>query len=333
MLTISLFAACKSQTGGILTISLTTWNRLRAYQKCLDTVPQEFNRMHKWVPLQAELGNFQQRRMIYIFAFKVSFLSILLSLLLIVIALPLMSWLGVLTMPLMDCIRLGIVLSWLIGGVVSGILAILTGYSIHEISVSRAEFERLSRTDTLSGLFNRRAFAEALEVVTGDASLVIFDVDRFKTVNDHYGHASGDAVIVAISQLLSRLFSDGAVVARLGGEEFGVLLSNGSVAERISRIEAAKALICRNSIQIVGGEINVTVSAGIADFTAGRSVDAVYAAADNALYLAKALGRDRVVHESELSLSAGKHFSKADIGAMLLSEALSVERPKYGFGG
>ncbi len=254
--------------------------------------------MHRWIPLQIELGNFHQSRMIHIFALKAIFLSVLLSLLVVVTALPLMSWLGALTLPLGDSIRLGIMLSWLIGGTVSGILAVLTGYSIHKISVSRAEFERLSRTDALSGLFNRRAFAESMEHVDPDASLVIFDVDRFKAVNDRYGHAAGDAVIVAISGLLSSTFSERAVVGRLGGEEFGVLVFGGGITERISRIEAAKKVICDESIAIVSGEINVTISAGVADFAPGRGAEAVYAAADNALYLAKALGRNRVVHES-----------------------------------
>ncbi|WFS21665.1 GGDEF domain-containing protein [Rhizobium rhododendri] len=255
--------------------------------------------MSRWIPLQVELGNFHQRRTIYIFALKASFLSVLLSLMVVVTALPVMSWLGILRLPLADCIRLGIMLSWLIGGTVSAILAVLTGYSIHEISVSRAEFERLSRTDTLSGLFNRRAFAESMAGADKDASLVIFDVDRFKSVNDRYGHAAGDAVIVAISGVLSKIFSEQAVVGRLGGEEFGVLLSGGSAEDRIARIEAAKVTVCNTSILIDCGAISVTISAGIADFTPVRSPEAVYAAADNALYLAKALGRNRVVHENE----------------------------------
>jgi diguanylate cyclase (GGDEF)-like protein len=307
------------------------WNRLSAYQNT-GIKGAGVDSMSRWLPLHADLGNFHHRRMIYIFAFKVSFLSVLLSLLVVVTALPVMSWLGILALPLVDSIRLGIMLSWLIGGAVSGSLAILTGYSIHEISVSRAEFERLSRTDTLSGLLNRRAFAEALEAAADDASLAIFDVDRFKTVNDCHGHASGDAVIVAISRLLLDFFADAAVVARLGGEEFGVLLYGGSVAERIARVDAAKALICRNSIPIVGHELRVTVSAGIADFGDGRSVDAVYSAADNALYVAKALGRDRVVHEGERTLSLARHLGAAEIDKDFGGEAFSVERPEYGMG-
>lgn len=288
--------------------------------------------MSRWVPLQAELGNFQERRTIYVFALKVSLQSVLFSLLLVVSVLPALSWCGWLPMPLPQSIKLGILLSWLIGGVVSGVLAIVTGHSIHEICVSRAEFERLSRTDTLSGLFNRRAFAEALSTVAGNASLVIFDVDRFKAVNDRYGHAAGDAVIIAISSQLSLIFKDNAVTGRLGGEEFGVLVHGDSVAERIARIEAAKALICSTSIATACGEINVTISAGIADFEVERGPEAVYAAADNALYLAKALGRNRVVHESERHSAVSCHLRGAEEVTFAHSAECLVEPPRYQFG-
>lgn len=287
--------------------------------------------MCRWIPLQVELGNFHQRRTIYIFAIKASLLSVLLSLLVVVAVLPLMSWCGLLTIALSDSVRLGILLSWLIGGVVSGILAILTGHAIHDISVSRAEFERLSRTDTLSGLFNRRAFAEALGSVVGDASLVIFDVDRFKSVNDQYGHSAGDAVIVAISAQLALIFKDEAVVGRLGGEEFGVLVYGGSVVERVTRIEAAKARICSTNIPIACGDINVTISAGIADFEEGRGPEAVYAAADNALYLAKALGRNRVVHEGERHIALSRHGATSADGIAPADDFLP-DPPRYQFG-
>lgn len=288
--------------------------------------------MYKWVPLRAELGNFHNRRTIYIFTLKASFLSVLLSLLVVVIALPILSFMGALTLPLTDCLRLGIVLSWLIGGVVSGILAALTGYSMHEISVSRAEFERLSRTDTLSGLYNRRAFAEALDAVVADASLVIFDVDRFKAINDRYGHASGDAVIVAISRTLSAIFSGADVVARLGGEEFGVIICGGSVAERVARIECAKTLVCGNVIPIAEGDIRVTISAGIADIWMARNKEAIYAAADKALYTAKALGRNRVVHEGEIAFSYSRHRNAGEGEAGGLDILADEAPPQYSVG-
>ncbi|AYG60127.1 GGDEF domain-containing protein [Rhizobium jaguaris] len=255
--------------------------------------------MKWWISLQAELGNFQQRRTIYIFALKMSFIAVILSVAIILVMLPVLRWLGLLPLPILDAIRLSILFAWFIGGIVSGALALLAGYAIHKLAVSRAEFERLSRTDMLSGLLNRRAFTEALDEAQSDASLVIFDVDRFKTINDRYGHASGDAVIVAVSQIFSSIFEGRDVIARLGGEEFGAIVHGHDMAERVARIEGVKALIADQAIAVEGGAVKITISAGVADIWSERKKEVVYAAADKALYLAKALGRNRVVHESE----------------------------------
>ncbi|MBB5572682.1 MULTISPECIES: GGDEF domain-containing protein [Rhizobium] len=255
--------------------------------------------MKRWISLQAELGNFQQRRTIYIFALKMSFLAVILSVAIILVMLPVLEWLGLLPLRMLDAIRLGVLLAWFIGGTVSGALALLAGYAIHKLAVSRAEFERLSRTDMLSGLLNRRAFTEALEEAKDDASLVIFDVDRFKTINDRYGHASGDAVIIAVSQIFFGIFEGRDVIARLGGEEFGAIVHGRDMAERIARIEGVKTRIADHAIAVEGGSVKITISAGIADIWGERKKEVVYAAADKALYLAKALGRNRVVHESE----------------------------------
>ncbi|AVA22585.1 GGDEF domain-containing protein [Rhizobium sp. CB3171] len=255
--------------------------------------------MKRWISLQAELGNFQQRRTIYIFALKMSFLAVILSVAIILVMLPVVEWLGLLPLPILEAIRLCLLLAWLIGGTVSGVLALLAGYAIHKLAVSRAEFERLSRTDMLSGLLNRRAFTDALEEAKDDASLVIFDVDRFKTINDRYGHASGDAVIIAVSQIFSGIFKGRDVIARLGGEEFGAIVHGRDMAERIARIEGVKTRIADHAIAVEGGAVKITISAGIADMWGERKKELVYAAADKALYLAKALGRNRVVHESE----------------------------------
>jgi diguanylate cyclase (GGDEF)-like protein len=262
--------------------------------------------MRKWISLQAEFGNFHQRATIFVFAIKMSFLSVILSAVVIAVALPLLQFFGLLPLPLMAAIQFGVILSWLIGVVVCGALAVFAGYAIHELSVSRAEFERLSRTDMLSGLLNRRAFTEALERIEGDASLVIFDVDRFKAINDRYGHASGDAVIVAVSRIFASIFNGESLVARLGGEEFGAILRGGTLSERIEHIERARVMIAREAIPVEGGEARITISAGIADMSSGRKKEAVYSAADKALYLAKALGRNRMVHESE-TLHHGWH--------------------------
>jgi diguanylate cyclase (GGDEF)-like protein len=210
-----------------------------------------------------------------------------------------MQWLDLLPLPIFEAMRFGVLLAWIIGGTVSGALAVLVGFSIHRLAVSRAEFERLSRTDTLSGLLNRRAFTEVLNTAKDGASLVIFDLDRFKTINDRFGHASGDAVIVAVSRLFSDAFTGENVIARLGGEEFGVIIHGGDTAERIARVEEIKEQIAEQSIAIEGGSVKITISAGIADIGGDRKTEAVYAAADKALYLAKTLGRNRVMHERE----------------------------------
>ncbi|TXH83771.1 MAG: GGDEF domain-containing protein [Rhizobium sp.] len=255
--------------------------------------------MRQWISLQAELGNFQQRRAIFIFALKMSFVAVIMSLAIILALLFVLEWLDLLPMPFLEAMRLGVLLAWIIGGTVSGALAVLAGFSIHKLAVSRAEFERLSRTDTLSGLLNRRAFTEALNMAGDGASLVIFDVDRFKTINDRFGHASGDAVIVTVSQIFSGVFTGNDVVARLGGEEFGAIIHGGDTSERIARVEWIKEQIAEHPIAIEGGSVKITISAGIADISGDRKTEAVYAAADKALYLAKTLGRNRVMHERE----------------------------------
>ncbi|RAX42864.1 GGDEF domain-containing protein [Rhizobium tropici] len=255
--------------------------------------------MKRWISLQAELGNFQQRRAIFIFALKMSFVAVIMSLAIILAMLFLLQWFDLLPLPILEAMRFGVLLAWIIGGTVSGAVAVLAGFSIHRLAVSRAEFERLSRTDMLSGLLNRRAFTEALDTAADGASLVIFDLDRFKAINDRFGHASGDAVIVAVSQILSDAFTGDDVIARLGGEEFGAIIYGGDTAARIARIEEIKERIAEHPIVVDGGSVKITMSAGIADITRERKTETVYAAADKALYLAKTLGRNRVMHERE----------------------------------
>ncbi|KQV83736.1 diguanylate cyclase [Rhizobium sp. Root1220] len=276
------------------------------------------------ISLQTELGNFQNRQTIYTFALKMSFLAVTLSSVAIVLLLPPIYWLGALPVPLADAVVYGVVLSWLIGGIVSGSLALLAGYAMHQLSVSRAEFEQLSRTDVLSGLPNRRAFTEALEGIDGQACLAIFDVDRFKTINDRFGHACGDAVIVAVAAALAASFGGKSVAARLGGEEFGAIVVGEAREARIEQVRAACAMLAERAIVADGCAIEITVSAGIAEFGAGRSKEAVYSAADKALYLAKALGRNRVVHEDE-GLQPGRRRNSTENG-----HAKAVE---IGYGG
>ncbi|TAX35920.1 GGDEF domain-containing protein [Rhizobium leguminosarum] len=255
--------------------------------------------MRNWISLQADFGDLQYRKNVYVFALKMAFLAVILSGVIIALTMPSLDLLGLLPVTLAHAISFSAIFSWLIGGTVSGMLSLFVGFAMRDLALSRAEFEKLSRTDTLSGLLNRRAFTEALENADGNASLVIFDVDRFKAINDRFGHGCGDAVIVAVSAMLTSAFNEMSVVARLGGEEFGVIVSGEPLEARMERIESVRCRIAGGAIRAEGHDIRITVSGGVADLVAGRNKQAVYASADRALYLAKALGRNRVVHERE----------------------------------
>jgi diguanylate cyclase (GGDEF)-like protein len=165
-----------------------------------------------------------------------------------------------------------------------------------------AELRRQASTDGLTGILNRSAFMSAGQhamerVRSGELSLsvLMFDVDHFKTINDRYGHAGGDAALQDLVGLLRSGLREGDSIGRLGGEEFAIVLPAtspgvaGEVAERLrGRVEAHR---------LVFGDrvIEMTVSAGVATRRpTERMIEPVIARADAALYRAKRAGRNRV---------------------------------------
>jgi diguanylate cyclase (GGDEF)-like protein len=169
------------------------------------------------------------------------------------------------------------------------------------VHLARQEAERLSRTDPLTGLPNRRAFYDAAaQLKGGTIALAIADIDRFKRINDRHGHAVGDAALVAVSNIMRDELSDLGVVARLGGEEFGLLSAEADAKKIRERLEAFRQRVSGAPIAVRGETIAVTVSAGFA-VQADAAMDALYSAADRALYMAKAAGRDRVVAFDEIA--------------------------------
>jgi diguanylate cyclase (GGDEF)-like protein len=168
------------------------------------------------------------------------------------------------------------------------------------VHLARQEAERLSRTDPLTGLPNRRAFYDAAaELKGGTMALAIADIDRFKRINDRHGHAAGDAALVAVAKIMHDALSDLGVVARLGGEEFGLLSAESDAAKVKDRLQAFRERVADAPIAVGGEMIAVTVSAGFA-VRADAEMDALYSAADRALYVAKSAGRDRVVAFDEI---------------------------------
>jgi diguanylate cyclase (GGDEF)-like protein len=134
-----------------------------------------------------------------------------------------------------------------------------------------------------------------LSQVTGDpACLVMLDIDHFKKVNDNYGHQIGDAILIECVKLLQEAFSrDKDFVARVGGEEFAVIMSDTNITTAIDLVEQAMDKI-RETVYVEGpNKIQFTISVGIAQLKKIESVDAWLKRADEALYHSKNTGRDR----------------------------------------
>jgi len=165
------------------------------------------------------------------------------------------------------------------------------------LEILNADLAEQTRTDALTGLPNRRAFAAALatelerEDGTGlPLSVAIIDIDHFKTINDLHGHDQGDQVLVALAALLRAHIAGRGMIARLGGEEF-VMLLPGAVADQ-ARLQCE---FLRQEIALLPINLPVTVSIGVAQMQAGESVEQCLKRADQSLYQAKHDGRDRVV--------------------------------------
>lgn len=165
-----------------------------------------------------------------------------------------------------------------------------------------ATLARASVTDALTDLSNRRGFqAAAAAALEGSqrrgeaAAVAMFDLDRFKSINDGYGHAAGDAVLRGVAAVLRRHVRASDVAARLGGEEFAVLCPGMTTAQAAALAERVRASIREEVPHPAADGATVTTSAGVAAVEgAAQGLDAALIAADRALYAAKASGRDRV---------------------------------------
>jgi diguanylate cyclase (GGDEF)-like protein len=163
-----------------------------------------------------------------------------------------------------------------------------------ELERARAEAELLAATDDLTGTFNRRRFVQiATEALRSDATcaLLLLDADHFKQINDAYGHAMGDTVLVGLAGRLRETLRAGDCLARWGGEEFAVLLRDvSSEDELLERAERLRVAVNADPI----ARLRLTVSIGAAIAGSGADLDALLERADGCLYAAKREGRDRV---------------------------------------
>jgi diguanylate cyclase (GGDEF)-like protein/PAS domain S-box-containing protein len=174
------------------------------------------------------------------------------------------------------------------------------------------ELHRLATTDALTGVLNRRAFMESLELELArvqrhgrGGTLLMLDLDHFKQVNDRHGHAMGDTVLVQVTALLRERLRRTDRIGRLGGEEFSVLLPETTLDGAQLLAEMLRRAVAGQEIATPTGPLSVTVSIGLTDFGAHeRDPARLLSRADRALYQAKAQGRDQVVVGQPLDLAA-----------------------------
>ncbi|PTW62205.1 diguanylate cyclase (GGDEF)-like protein [Breoghania corrubedonensis] len=155
-----------------------------------------------------------------------------------------------------------------------------------------------ARTDALTGLLNRRAFDDLVIARSpqGNMAIIIFDLDRFKVLNDDYGHAFGDAVLRRFASVCSASLRKQDVAARIGGEEFAVVLTDCTPERALVVANRIRLRFARQKIFCAAQLIRCTVSAGVCGCPPGEeiAIGAMFDAADTALYAAKKAGRNRV---------------------------------------
>ena len=179
-----------------------------------------------------------------------------------------------------------------------------------EIESKKRELESSfseARTDTLTGLRNRRAFDEELKRLFAQRhrqgigfSLLLIDVDHFKEVNDQYGHQAGDATLRQVAELLTKMMRAMDFVCRYGGEEFAVICPGITLSEATIAAHRAREAIATTPVVWNGAPLHVTTSSGVAEVTAAEIADALIARSDQALYAAKQAGRNSVFQHAGL---------------------------------
>jgi diguanylate cyclase len=175
----------------------------------------------------------------------------------------------------------------------------------HSLEAIRAE----SLTDPLTGLGNRKYFDRSIDIAVRNAlangeslSLLMFDIDHFKSFNDSYGHLTGDQVLRLVGMSLKQTIKGQDITARYGGEEFAVVLPNTAmrqaltVADHIRRAVMSKELKKKSTGEILG---RVTISVGVSMLKPGDDTDSLIERADACLYAAKRNGRNRVICEAD----------------------------------
>ena len=181
-------------------------------------------------------------------------------------------------------------------------LAIWAGHAQLTLLLDLLGARRDATHDPLTGLHNRRAAESRLESDHAHAlrsgeplSVLMLDLDHFKRINDRWGHAAGDRVLVAVADVLREQLRGADLGARFGGEEFLAILPATTSAEAVAAAERIRARVAKLALDADDGPMRITASIGVATLAFGESTTQLLARADIAMYRAKDAGRDRCV--------------------------------------
>lgn len=191
---------------------------------------------------------------------------------------------------------------WLVVSISDALICAMTAVGIFAVIASDVMdgIKSDALTDALSGLFNRRGFEpRALRAMERQAdgksvALILGDLDHFKSINDQFGHTSGDLIIRRFSGVLKDKAPGGAILARLGGEEFAIMLPPGASVSAVELADEIRTTFKKIAPDILSGEVSPTVSFGVAIARKDENLQALIERADRALYKAKGDGRDCV---------------------------------------
>ena len=196
-------------------------------------------------------------------------------------------------------IRQSFLISTLVGLGITLVLVVIIGFAIRQYE---GQLNLLAVTDRLTGIGNRRAFDVSLEQALRRTprekipfSVILFDIDHFKQINDSYGHIAGDKVINDVTQVISGRIRDADIFCRWGGEEFIVLAYNCAEPAAQELAEKIRAAVYDAKVILHSSGAPLTVSAGVTAYHDGDDSNSILGRADSALYTAKAEGRNKVV--------------------------------------
>ena len=192
---------------------------------------------------------------------------------------------------------------------ISALVTLLVlGITLYAVNRYQLRLERAAKTDALTGLNNRQAFEILIEQALLEfgrtqqpLSMILFDIDLFKQINDRFGHLAGDRVLKDIAGILRSVGRESDAPTRWGGEEFLILLKNCPLERAAAVAEKLRLAIARHRFALAEPDVPVTVSLGVAQYRGGETQNDFFMRADVALYRAKRAGRNRAEVFSDAS--------------------------------